>query len=71
MPTLDPRFEGFTKHGKPMASATRARTRSGASRHSARMTTRCSTMGSPWAANTAFIVALSMATAEASTPAPT
>ena len=61
----------MTKHGKPIVSATRVADAAGASRHSLRVTTRCSTMGSPWAGNTAFIVTLSMPTAEASTPAPT
>src|SRR5205085_6924076 len=44
---------------------------SGCSRHSLRRTTVYSTSGSPCAENTAFIVALSMPTADASTPAPT
>src|SRR6058998_1097091 len=71
MPTLEPRFDGFTKHGKPVTSRTRRATGSGRSRHSRRSTTVYSTIGSPCAENTAFIVALSMPTAEASTPAPT
>jgi len=71
MPTLEPRFDGFTKQGKPVTSATRRATRSGRSRHSCRSTTVYSTIGRPWAEKTAFIVALSMPTADASTPAPT
>ena len=71
MPTLEPRFDGFTKHGNPVTSRTRRATWSGRSRHSRRRTTVYSTIGSPCAEKTAFIVALSMPTAEASTPAPT
>ena len=71
MPTLEPRFEGFTKQGKPMAAAMRRSTADGARRHSARRTTACSTMGRPCARKMVFIVTLSIPTAEASTPAPT
>ena len=71
IPTEEPRFEGLTKQGKPSVSATRRATGAGSSRHSRRATTRYSTIGRPWAAKTAFIIALSMPTAEARTPAPT
>src|SRR5437867_2055888 len=71
IPTLEPRFAGLTKHGKPSVWATRAATRARALRHSCRWTTTYSAIGRPCAWNTALIVTLSMPTAEARTLAPT
>ena len=70
MPTLEPRLAGLTNSGyaeRRRHRAQRPRPRSRASR--ARSTTRMRTTGSPRAAKTTFIIALSMPTAEASTPA--
>ena len=71
MPTLEPRLQGFTKQGTPTASTTSRARAVRRARQSRRRTITCSTTGRPWARNTVFIVALSMPTAEASTPAPT
>ena len=72
MPTLEPRLAGLTKQGYPSSSATRRRQAPGVGRPLVvAQDDRCGTTGSPWARNTAFIVALSIPTAEARTPAPT
>ena len=71
MPTLDPRFAGLTNTGYPSCPVTRAITVAGADIHSSRSTTRYFACGNPRAANTSLATALSMPTAEASTPAPT
>src|SRR2546425_564814 len=49
MPTLEPRFEGLTKQGKPTVAATRAAKRSGALRHSWRGGAQDSPRGRLWA----------------------
>ncbi len=70
MPIEDPPRAGFTNSGKP-SSATRWVMPSGSRYHSRAVTVTDFITGSPAAASTTFMYALSMLTAEASTPAPT
>ena len=71
IPTLDPRFAGFTKTGNRSSFVTRAAMPFASAFHSRRSTTRYGPTGSVWAMNSVFITALSMPTADPSTPAPT
>ena len=70
MPMLDPPRAGLANAGKPRSS-TRASTPAGSVSHSRRVTVVPGVTGSPAAARTTFMKALSMPTAEASTPEPT
>jgi len=69
IPTEEPRFAGLTKQGKPRSLPTR-RARASASSAPIRVTSQRQT-GMPASWKTDFMIALSMPTAEASTPAPT
>ena len=60
---------GFTNTGYPSSRCTRAVIDEASRSHSRRITVRCFTMGSPDAAKSVFITALSIPTAEPTTPA--
>ena len=70
MPMLDPARAGLAKEGKPRSSM-RARQPTGSCSHSVRVTTMPGVTGRPADSSTTFMNALSIPTAEASTPEPT
>ena len=70
MPMLDPARAGLTNTGQPSA-ATRSIAAARSRRQSLSVTTTYGPTGSPAAASTTFITALSIIVAEAVTPDPT
>jgi hypothetical protein len=71
MPTLDPRFAGLTNSGNPSVSAAVRAIASLDAAHCVAVTLIDSHTFNPRAANSTFMTALSMPTADASTPQPT
>ena len=70
-PSEEPARAGLTNTGNSSRSCTRSTTADGLSSHSRGFTTTYGATGRPWPAKTSFMYALSIPTAEASTPAPT
>jgi hypothetical protein len=71
MPTLEPMLAGFVKQGNPICCSIQALNSSGSRSQSLRMTSSQGACGNPTWARIVFAAALSMATEEPSTPAPT
>ncbi len=67
-PTDDPMFDGLTKHGRPSSAASRA---GSPGVISVSRSARYLACGMPLAASTCLAIALSIASADPSTPEPT